>query len=292
MNKKEIIEQITEAVKSILGNEHEVLHKEVKKNNGAKFQAIVLREKESNISVVIYTDQMIEAVANGEEDPKHIAEGIVETYMQHQECGWISKMLDSFKKEDVLKNVVYKVINYAENTDRIGDLPHKKFLDLAAVYKIDINNCTDERCSIEVNNKMCEKYSISLEELDAAAMKNTEEKGFVIQTMDSFVAEITDLAELLDDGRNMWILTNKEKYDGAAVLIYKKYFKDIACGIQKDLYILPSSIHEVIAVPAQGDLEELTKMVSVINNYAVKEDEVLGRNVYRYCRETGMIVNA
>lgn len=57
-----------------------------------------------------------------------------------------------------------------------------------------------------------------------------------------------------------------------------------------DFYIIPSSIHELIAVPvlAQG-LEELREMVKEVNDNQLAPEEILGYEVYRYNRETGEV---
>ena len=56
-----------------------------------------------------------------------------------------------------------------------------------------------------------------------------------------------------------------------------------------DYLILPSSIHECLAIKAMedADMEGLRAMVTDINATQVASDEVLSDNVYRYSIETG-----
>ena len=69
---------------------------------------------------------------------------------------------------------------------------------------------------------------------------------------------------------------------------YKEYFAEVASKLKSDLYVLPSSIHEVIAVPTEGyEPWSLTKMVGEINDKEVAEEEVLGDSIYRYSLMTG-----
>ena len=59
-----------------------------------------------------------------------------------------------------------------------------------------------------------------------------------------------------------------------------------------DLYILPSSIHEVIAVSAEtGRPEELAQMVSETNRHEVMPGERLSDRVYHYSRNMRMITS-
>ena len=70
-------------------------------------------------------------------------------------------------------------------------------------------------------------------------------------------------------------------------MLYEGYFDRLAQEAGSDLYILPSSIHEVLAVEADGlNPEELKAMVKMINDTEVPEDEVLSETVYRYRRGT------
>ena len=49
----------------------------------------------------------------------------------------------------------------------------------------------------------------------------------------------------------------------------------------QDADVLPSSIHEVIAVPYQAGMEnELTEMVNAVNTEEVKPEEILGNKAY------------
>ena len=50
------------------------------------------------------------------------------------------------------------------------------------------------------------------------------------------------------------------------------------------MYILPSSIHEVIVLSANefNQLDYLSKMVTEVNNDQVKKNERLSNNVYYY----------
>jgi hypothetical protein len=57
--------------------------------------------------------------------------------------------------------------------------------------------------------------------------------------------------------------------------------------MEGDLFVLPSSVHEVIVTPAAGGFTgfELERMVTEINKECVPEYEVLSNRVYYYDRE-------
>lgn len=56
-------------------------------------------------------------------------------------------------------------------------------------------------------------------------------------------------------------------------------------------YILPSSIHEILIVPGNGEENagELGEMVRDVNRTEVRREEVLSDHIYEYDRESGRI---
>ena len=85
----------------------------------------------------------------------------------------------------------------------------------------------------------------------------------------------------------MYVLTNRRKVNGANILLYKDWLAEAANRLKDDFFILPSSIHELIAVPVSGtDVKELRAMVKEVNNTEVAPEEILSYEVYRYSRKT------
>ena len=88
----------------------------------------------------------------------------------------------------------------------------------------------------------------------------------------------------------MFVLSNKRKMNGASIILYNEQLEQLSDKLNDDLLIMPSSIHEVLAVPASSmDAADLKQMVREVNNTEVSEQEILGYSVYRYNRETGTI---
>lgn len=276
------------AVKAELGTECEVFFQKVRKNNGVEDQAIVIREPGTNISPMIYIDSFLERIAACEIGIGEAALAIVQIY--RQSCGNESVLgiVKNLSRKDILENVVYQVIGKESNSELLLRLPYKEFLDLAAVYRVIINMDDSWVSSFEVSLRLCDRYEISLEELDAAAMANTREK-IIVQTMDSLLEEICGGMEDEKLGFPlMLVVTNMNKRYGAAALLCADVFEKLSNELGCDLYVLPSSIHEVIAVPTYGaEAGCLRDMVTDINASYVDTHEVLSNSVYRYSRITG-----
>ena len=86
--------------------------------------------------------------------------------------------------------------------------------------------------------------------------------------------------------KNLWVITNEMGINGAASMLYEENLHKLAEQIGTDLYLLPSSIHETIAVSVEmGAPEYLAQMVHDVNMTAVTLDERLSNNVYHYDKD-------
>ncbi len=192
-------------------------------------------------------------------------------------------------REEILGTVAYRMMNRDANAELLKRIPHICILDLAAAYcctlRLD-NGC----CSgMLITHESCQYYGIRAEELDAAARRNTEAGGFITRKS----SEILELPEEIRPVPDlMYVLTNQAALYGAAIILYEEYFLSLAEQTGGDLYILPGSIHELIAVPVtDGDLAGLQDIVKEVNGKeeAISPHEVLSDNVYRYSRDGGLM---
>jgi hypothetical protein len=104
------------------------------------------------------------------------------------------------------------------------------------------------------------------------------------------------LKDMLDEnGQNhnneMYVISNSKGINGASCLLYPEVVKSLSEDLQSDLYILPSSIHEIILVRDNGKLDKnaLKEMVTEVNNTQVPEEEILSESVYFYSRQRDAI---
>ena len=76
----------------------------------------------------------------------------------------------------------------------------------------------------------------------------------------------------------MTIVTNEKKINGAAVIMNEQFMS--AFG---DCFVIPSSIHEMIVVPAAGaDYDTLSDMINEVNRTQLRPEEVLSDHPYRF----------
>ena len=98
-----------------------------------------------------------------------------------------------------------------------------------------------------------------------------------------------------EDEVTTYILTNQKEVDGAIYFMSPEVVGAIAEALEDDLYILPSSVNEVLLVRAselEGGVDELKEMVRDVNGTVVSEKDILSYSVYYYDKENGITIAA
>lgn len=161
----------------------------------------------------------------------------------------------------------------------VNDKARKEFLDLVKLYYIDT---PIEGGTVTLLESHLKHTGITVDELDSWASDSYEVKG-MFETM----MELNPgMAQMLGapEHEEQLVLSNSKKINGAAAMTDKKILELALDKLGVDsLYILPSSIHECLAV-AMGDPDELRNMVCEVNDIQVAPEERLSYNVYKYER--------
>ena len=177
-----------------------------------------------------------------------------------------------------------------------------EFEDLAIVYRWNLGNDSLGTYTNLVNNDLAAKEGLTENDLYNAANKNTKELFPVsIKNMNEVISEIifgeSELGEEMQEEFNevmmetpnehsMYVITNESKLYGAASMLYEEPLHELAEKVGSDLYILPSSVHEVIAVSADfSSPDELAEMVYEINMDQVDINDRLSNQVYCYDKD-------
>ena len=251
----------------------------VKNNCETKTGLYVPADEGSYATAIVYIDDYVREWENGERMYGEMVDEIARILCH---APWQKWEPDNFSKEFILSHAYMQVVNADWNKDRLDDMPHKNFLDLAVCYRIRIEGGG----TAAITNIVLSKLGITQEELEEAANSGMEREGYTVSTLFSLLDSMTPGA-VEDRGAPLYIMTNKCKNHGASAMLDGKLLQDFADKVG-DFYILPSSIHEVLAVPVdEVDSEFLRALVENINRNEVKREEWLSNNIYRYDHETG-----
>ena len=190
--------------------------------------------------------------------------------------------------EFVKSHVVLRVINTDRNREYLKGKPHKDFLDLSAILEIDISEFIGQgaMCVLQDSNI----GDLSTDELFAAAMEN--EKIVYDSLMNTLLA-ITGETGNKEDLRDAMgiVVTKPDKLHGASAILHNDTLKEIADIYDDDLVICPSSIHEIICLPASTHTNnrDMIDIVKSINATEVQDGDFLSNNVYYYDRATNEV---
>ena len=190
------------------------------------------------------------------------------------------------------ESIVMSLVNTQQNREMLGYMPHREFEDLSIIYRyvIDTGNPVE---SVPVTVEMAERIGMGEEELFHAAVENT--RRFFPPTAELLNDVIVEM--FMDGGfseeaaREMgnaiqtpiYCISNKMSINGAVSMFYGDVIHGLAERLGSDLYILPLSVHEVMAVPTEGvEPKELAELVEKNNMSRIRLSERLSNQVYHY----------
>ena len=83
---------------------------------------------------------------------------------------------------------------------------------------------------------------------------------------------------------SFFVVTNQQRIDGAGALFYPEVMDNLGELLGQDYFILPSSIHEMLVLPDNGEVsaDELSMMVTEVNATQVAPTERLTNDVYHF----------
>ena len=188
---------------------------------------------------------------------------------------YVEGMQAEFALDDAEHRLICQLISTERNQHLLCEVPHRDFLDLSLIYRYMIKSSEEGFESVIITDRLAAKMEMNEEELYRTAMRNMPK---VLEK------EIT----LVD--RLFYLVTNKLRCLGAAAVLYPGALEEIAERTGSDLYILPSSIHEVFIIKAGfHSVRDLENTVLHANLTVVRSADILSDSVYLYKREKGEI---
>lgn len=306
MNYQEFKTAIVEYFQSQMEEEVKISINQVIKNNNLVYDALIILSKDEVLTPSIYLNSFYDSYVNGE-DFLSICEKIHHLYETNRfpKDQEPPHFLDF---ENAKSMIAYRLVNYNENTRLLEEIPHIAYLDLAIVFYLLIDQNGLENTTALIRNSQLMLWNINIEELYDIAIENTPAllpyeftsmskimaRLFIenFNKEDLYSEEFDRFFELLQNmcskEEQMYVLSNKQRFYGAAVILYPNILETIAKKLDNDFFILPSSIHEVIVLPFTDQLEkeDLIEMVHEVNTTEVDQIDRLSNSVYIYSRQT------
>ena len=287
-----------------------VITQSVMKNNDTRLEGIVIMQPDKKVSPTFY----VNGYYNDGFMPEATAQAICKDYMkaQSENIDVMEELIRNIKCYDKMQDkICFKLINTEMNKEFLKDVPHVRFNDeLSLCFYIQL----DPEATVTIHNQFIEIWNLEkskvLEQLYAVANRNmTRLHPPVLDNMANvlgYISEADDIEELemfkemAESLFPMYVLTNDTKILGASTLAYSngQMLEDCRQAIERrtnrevnSLIVIPSSIHEVIIMPADDveDVLGLKEMILDVNRTQVQPHEILSNNVFGYSKKDGFI---
>ena len=282
----EFANEVKDRVEQRMGGGAEAAIVHTRKNNGIRLTGLTVRRPDSNVAPTVYIEDF---EGHGADEAAEMAirlierseEGVDQDALAREAAGFIGN------RNGVLKRVLPRVINRKWNREMLEEMPHRGFLDLAITYQVPVGGMG----SVRITNATINAAGITEDELYGAAMENAGEQGCDVYPLGNVLesAGYPTLPE--EDGMRLLIATNRSNFNGAYAILMDGALRGVAEKEGSDVYIIPSSIHEIILVPEcpETDGDSISEMVHTVNRTTVSEMDRLSDSVYIYRRKTGRV---
>lgn len=277
----ETMESRADALNALLyeeGADFEVQYTKLWKNNH-EVEGYVLRSDAHNCSPTIYRGSWFE----GTDD--EVAAYLTEMYEEHATDFDIK---EAVSRDFILANVLPRLMAASNEAGLRGrQAIVKPYLDMIISFYVPISEFADGGIgSMQITEMLLDNAQIGIDELYEASIANIE-KDIKIRRIDEVICEMMG-HELPLEGETafpMYVVSNSTSIHGAAAILSDKTFESLREKLGDKIAILPSSIHECIAVAykTQDDLENFISMVKEINETVVSVSDKLTDNVYLFC---------
>ena len=234
----------------------------------------------SNVAPAFHVDEWIDMSQKGMSRGEIV--DLVEGRIHDAERGLRNLPAFDFSREGVLQSVRYAIGSEDKHADIMGRVPYAR-IEGTDLFLYPVG---------EVQG--IGTYSLQREQLDAVGITDDEVLDACQSRLDAEQAQVQPMGDMLsrmiggDAGDypnpGIVVITNDKSYDGAVMAargdVLEQAREMLGCD---EIMILPSSKHEILAIPA-GTTEprEAEEMVRTINATQVAEQDVLSDHVYKF----------
>ena len=291
MGLSEFLDTVAELLLSSLGDGFKVSTRNITKNNGVVYHAILISKEGRCIAPTIYIDGFYKGYRDGMPLKKVVMEILAIYRNSMPKTDLDMDFFFDFAK--VADKLFFKVVNYEKNKKKLENVPYRKLMDMAMVPLCRMKSRVLGEGVITIERDHLKSWEITEDELwenigeHAASVAPPKITGLV-----DFLENATGLSLDMDPLCGIRVVTNTSGTLGASAAFYPGILEEIAKDMECDLYIIPSSIHETLVVPdpqLDTDAGFIRSMIHEVNTTTVAEEEVLSDNLYRYDRLSGRL---
>ena len=296
MELREFAEKIKEDLQEISSFSSATLSVAETEKNHLSLTGIAIRPKDSTQGVIIYINDYFEDYKDGR-SREDIVDMLADTAIEALSAMPLIDVPDVSSWESCRDMITATVFGTEDNKVHNTMVSTPAADDLVFIY-------INENLKIPITYAVFDRWKeqIDVETLHQTAMENTVKMHPPkIQTMIDAASEVLGITpeELLEqleveEYPNQIVVSNVDRYLGAVSLFDEDVLDDLIDMCDGDFYVLPSSIHDLIIVPAKdvSDVEFLTQMVQEVNESKLDPPDRLSNHAYGFDSETRELVHA
>jgi hypothetical protein len=300
----DFVQTVADKLSAKLGGNYIVSVNTINKNNGLSLKGICIRQIDSNTAPVIYLNDYYRDCVNG----RAFDDVVADILTVYRGCDKNVAIVDEFNWDKIKDKVILRLVNYEMNQRMLHNMPHKIVMnDLTVTFQIMVDYTTEGLRSAVISNELFQRIGTTVDDMYEIALENTmklfpasirDMNEIILSMLNTGMEDMEDCQELKDlniptgEEPRMYVLSNNTGIYGAATLLYPGVLKEFVEKTGYDLFILPSSLHEIILVPVTSNdyrVEDLKSMVSEVNQNNVPREDILSNNVYRFSRKENRI---
>ena len=288
-------DKLLERLSNELGNNYHIHLEEISQNNSTAEEGFLVQKEGEPISSTYSLGKYYDDYLAGQTMENIIGNILIEHAKFEQLLSFPTpKELSDYSR---IKDRLYlRLINRQWNKKYLKDKMYLPFLDLAAVFCMDMRNLSGtellaEQTGVAVLTEQFRQWDVSTFTVFVDAIHNMEKNGdFVLQKLDEQVSDAkigTDSKENLSEPE-MWLIRDAtEQYLNAAALLFPALLENAAKVFRKSFYIIPASVHELLLLPDGEGLKpkELKQMLEKTNHTLTAKEEWLSNSIYHYDAE-------
>ena len=246
---------------------------QMNKNNGVQMVGVQVRLQEENVCPVVYIEPFFNEIRLGEPVDKVMNE-IARCMEEAGKVPFVHSGINPMDYDSVKEHLAVMLVNTQANKRMLQEMPHENMEDLDAKELFQQARANTQPVNTPI-----------LQSMDEMLLSIFNEEGHATNLLD----ENVDFGLRSHD--MLYALTNVEKQYGASMITQPEVLNKLEQLFPEGFYVLPSSVHEVLIVPDNGEMEPkmLGEMVREVNKNEVERQEVLSDRVYSYDKEKHQI---
>lgn len=247
---------------------------------GAKGTGVIIRKPDARVGVTLYKKHWTTL---------HTDEEAIEFVKHCMSTAPDATVLDDLDADGICRQATLVIKRHGAFA---SGTTVREYLDLDIAVAIPVN-VGDSSGNAMLNASVAESMGMTEDAMFVYAIANVKnDDSITIQSMYDVLKRMlgVDDIPIPEDDESMYVVSRQNGYNAAAALVNTDLFKKFCDDRKLDgCYVLPSSIHEVLIVPAERseeNTERFNEMVKDVNDTQVDLPDQLSDHCYWFNAET------